>query len=95
MNDEISQSDASLHAKYEASGRLLTWWQVGANFIGACIVTSYFVFFDRVFPTAQTQYTFYVVAIMFPVLVVIANRFFNYWQKDLEIFLLLTCSTGK
>ncbi len=89
MNDEISRSDASLHAKYEASGRWLTWWQIGANFIGASIVTSYFVFFDRVFPTSQIQYTFYVVAVMFPVLVVIAHRFFNYWQKDLKRYLLL------
>ena len=65
-------------------GRPIGWLQVAANFAGACIVTSYFVFFDQVFPTQQVQNTFYVVGIMFVGLVIIAMVFFSNWQKDLN-----------
>jgi phosphoserine phosphatase RsbU/P len=67
-------------------GRPLGWLQTIANFAGACIVTSYFVFFDRVFPSQQVQNTFYVVGIMFVGLVAIATIFFHNWQKDLYRF---------
>jgi sigma-B regulation protein RsbU (phosphoserine phosphatase) len=60
--------------------------QVVANLVGACIVTSYFVFFDQVFPAQQVQNTFYVVGIMFVGLVVIALVFHSNWQKDLNRF---------
>ncbi len=68
----------------------MSWWQIAANLIGAIIVTSYFVFFDRVFAAMRVQNTFVVVGIMFPVLAVIAFFFFNFWMKDLERFLQLT-----
>jgi sigma-B regulation protein RsbU (phosphoserine phosphatase) len=67
-------------------GRPIGWLQIVANFAGACIVTSYFVFFDQVFPAQQVQNTFYVVGIMFVGLVIIAMVFFNNWQKDLNRF---------
>ncbi|MCK5205712.1 MAG: HAMP domain-containing protein, partial [Desulfobacterales bacterium] len=67
-------------------GRPIGWLQVVANFAGACIVTSYFVFFDRVFPAQQIQNTFYVVGIMFVGLVIIAGVFFYNWRKDLNRF---------
>jgi len=86
MKGETLQPDTSLQAMFETEGRRLALWQVGANLIGALIVTSYFVFFDQVFPAVQIQNTFYVVAIMFPVLVVIASCFFYYWRKDLNRF---------
>jgi len=89
MNGETLGPDTSLEAMFETGGRRLGWWQVGANLIGACIVTSYFVFFDQVFPAVRIQNTFYVVATMFPVLVAIAFCFFYYWQKDLKRFLRL------
>ncbi|MGD8470297.1 MAG: SpoIIE family protein phosphatase [Desulfobacteraceae bacterium] len=63
--------------------------QVVANFAGACIVTSYFVFFDLVFPEQQMQNTFYVVGIMFIGLVIIAIVFFYNWRKDLNRFVAL------
>lgn len=78
MNGEKLRSASSLQAMYEAGGRRLGWWQMGANLIGACIVTSYFVFFDRVFPATRIQNTFLVVGFMFPVLVLIAVGFMNY-----------------
>jgi sigma-B regulation protein RsbU (phosphoserine phosphatase) len=67
-------------------GRPIGWLQLVANFAGACIVTSYFVFFDQVFPAQQIQNTFYVVGIMFVGLVVIAIVFFYNWGKDLNRF---------
>jgi sigma-B regulation protein RsbU (phosphoserine phosphatase) len=67
-------------------GRPIGWLQVVANFAGACIVTSYFVFFDQVFPDQQAQNTFYVVGIMFAGLVIIAIVFFYNWGKDLNRF---------
>ena len=75
MNGETLRSATSLQAMYESGGRRLGWWQMGANLIGACIVTSYFVFFDRVFPATRIQNTFYVVGIMFPVLVIIKIKY--------------------
>ena len=46
-------------------GRPIGWLQLIANFAGAGIVTSYFVFFDQVFRAQLVQNTFYVVGIMF------------------------------
>ena len=89
MNSETLRSDTSLQAMVETAGRQLTWWQTGANLIGACIVTSYFVFFDQVFSAMRIQNTFYVLGIMFPVLVLIAIGFLRNWQKDLDLFLRL------
>jgi Na+/melibiose symporter-like transporter len=89
MIGETLRPETSLQAMFEAGERRLRLWQVGANLIGASIVTSYFVFFDRVFPAGRIQNTFYVVAIMFPVLVAIAICFFYYWQKDLKQFIRL------
>ncbi len=60
------------------------WLQVVANFAGACIVTSYFVFFDRVFPAQQIQNTFYVVGIMFVGAGYYCYRFFLQLAKRSE-----------
>ena len=62
MNGEPIRPDKSLQSMFATHGRPLGWWMVGANLAGACIVTSYFVFFDRVFPVVRIQTTFYVVA---------------------------------
>jgi sigma-B regulation protein RsbU (phosphoserine phosphatase) len=89
MNSETPGFDTSLQALFESSGRQLTRWQTAANLIGACIVTSYFVFFDRVFPAMQIQNTFYVVGVLFPILVLIAISAMRYWQKDLNLYIRL------
>ena len=89
MNSETTGSDPSLQVMFEKSGRMLTWSHIGANLVGAGIVTSYFVFFDRVFPAIQIQNTFYVVGLMFPVLVLIAISSMRHWQKDLNLFIRL------
>jgi sigma-B regulation protein RsbU (phosphoserine phosphatase) len=86
MNGEKLRPDTSLQPMFETSGRQLTWWQTGANLVGALIVTSYFVFFDRVFPAMRIQNTFYVLGVLFPVLVFIAIGFLRHWQKDLDLF---------
>ena len=85
MTDKTSKYRKS-HGLMSYFGRPLGWLQMVANFAGACIVTSYFVFFDRVFPAQQVQNTFYVVGIMFVGLVVIALVFHSNWQKDLNRF---------
>ena len=85
MTDKTSKHRNS-HRLMSSFGQPIGWLQVIANFAGACIVTSYFVFFDQVFPAQQVQNTFYVVGIMFVGLVVIAIVFFNNWQKDLNRF---------
>jgi len=86
MNNTTSKPEASLAAMFKSVERRLTSWQLVANLIGASVVTSYFVFFDRAFNVTEMQHTFYVVAIMFPVLVAIAGVVMNYWKKDLEKF---------
>jgi sigma-B regulation protein RsbU (phosphoserine phosphatase) len=75
---------------FRTGGRSLGWWQISANLIGALTVTSYFVFFDQVFPAMRVQNTFVVVGIMFPFLAAIAFFFFNFWTKDLDRFLKIT-----
>ena len=89
MSRENLRPDSSLQAMFKTRGRRLTFWQVGANLIGACVVTSYFVVFDRVFPATGIRDTFYVVAVMFPLLVLIGNTCSILWQKDLDRFLAL------
>jgi sigma-B regulation protein RsbU (phosphoserine phosphatase) len=85
MTDKISKYSTS-HGLMSDFGRPIGWLQVIANFAGACIVTSYFVFFDQVFPEQEAGNTFYVVGIMFVGLVVIAIVFFQNWRKDLNRF---------
>jgi phosphoserine phosphatase RsbU/P len=89
MSGESRRHNPSLQAMFKTGGRRLAFWQVGANFIGACVVTSYFVFFDQVFAAVVIQNTFYVVAVMFPILVIIGNLLSGYWQRDLSRFLAL------
>lgn len=89
MNGETFRTNPSLQEMFRSRGRRLGWWQVGANFIGACTVTSYFVFFDQVFSEVQIQNTFYVVGLMFPLLSAIAFGLMFLWQKDLVRFLRL------
>ena len=90
MNANESRERESLHVMFRTGGRSVGWWQIGANLIGAITVTSYFVFFDQVFPDVQIQNTFYVVGIMFVFLAAIAMFIFYFWQKDLNTFLRMT-----
>jgi sigma-B regulation protein RsbU (phosphoserine phosphatase) len=86
MTDKASKYSDSHRLMPNLSWRSIGWLQVVANFAGACIVTSYFVFFDQVFPARQVQNTFYVVGIMFVGLCIIAGVFFHNWQKELNRF---------
>ncbi|MGD8342211.1 MAG: PP2C family protein-serine/threonine phosphatase [Desulfobacterales bacterium] len=89
MDTKDSGLQSSLLVMFRRNGRSIGWWQIVANLVGATTVTSYFVFFDRVFPAMWIQNTFYVVGIMFPFLAAIAFFFFNFWMKDLMRFLQL------
>jgi sigma-B regulation protein RsbU (phosphoserine phosphatase) len=90
MNGNKKEPGDSLQALFKSGGRGIGLWQIGANFAGAFLVVSYFVFFDQVLPTQQIQNTFYVAGIMFPVLVLIAIGFMYHWQKDLNRYLNLS-----
>ena len=87
MNAAMNPAPDSLNAMFQSFGRTNSWWQICANLVGAITVTSYFVFFDQVFPYINVQNTFYVLAIMFPFLAAIALFFFHHWRKDLNLFL--------
>jgi len=89
MKGKTVGSDTNISTMSKSVERRLTFWQLAANLIGAGVVTSYFVFFDRVFPIAEIQDTFYVVAVMFPVLVAIASFSMYFWQKDLKRYIYL------
>jgi sigma-B regulation protein RsbU (phosphoserine phosphatase) len=93
MDSTKNEGQGSLHALYRSGGRSVGWWQLIANLIGALVVTSYFVFFDRVFPATQVRNTFYVVGIMFPFLAAIASFIFYFWQKDLKLYLRLSAQS--
>jgi sigma-B regulation protein RsbU (phosphoserine phosphatase) len=90
MNDAMLPTQHSLKAVFQKFGRTVGGWQICANLVGAITVTSYFVFFDQVFPYTDVQNQFYVLAVMFPFLVAIAMIIFYFWQKDLNRFLRLT-----
>ena len=85
MKAAINPTQASLPALYRATGRSIGWYQIFANLIGALTVTSYFVFFDQVFPAMQIRNTFYVLAIMFIILVAATTIYFKMFRKEEEI----------
>ena len=64
----------------------LTFLTIMANLAGACIVTSYFMFFDPNIKIQRITKDLIVIGIMFVVLVVIATVFLSRWQKDLMRF---------
>ncbi len=90
MNATTNTGKDSKHVLFRSFGRTIGWWQMCANLVGALTVTSYFVFFDQVFPAIRIQNTFYVLGIMFPFLAAIAFFFFYFWRKGLNRFLQLT-----
>jgi sigma-B regulation protein RsbU (phosphoserine phosphatase) len=74
---------------YRFTVRTLGNLQIGANLVGAGIVTSYFIFFDQALPFDYIKRTIIVVGIMFAGLVMIASGFMHRWQRDLTRFILL------
>ena len=64
----------------------LTLLTIMANLAGACIVTSYFMFFDPNIKIQRITKDLIVIGIMFVGLVVIATVFLARWQKDLMRF---------
>ena len=56
---------------------------IGANLVGAIIVTCYFTFFDEAIASEQIRETFIVMGIMFIGLVILAAIISYRWQRDL------------
>ena len=69
--------------------RKLVFLNIGANLIGALIVTCYFAFFDQALKDEQITNTFIVLGVMFIGLVILATVVLNKWQKDLWRFIRL------
>ena len=67
----------------------LTFLIIMANLAGACIVTSYFMFFDPDIQVARITRDLIVIGVMFAGLVLIATVFLTRWQKDLKRFVQL------
>ena len=63
--------------------RQMTGSQIGANLAGAVTVTSYFVFFHATPMVGSAARTFGLLAVMFPLLVLIAVFYSRSWEKEL------------
>ena len=74
---------------YKSTRRKLGFLTIGANLIGALIVTCYFTFFDEALAASQIKGTFAVLGVMFIGLVVLASIVINIKQKDLWRFVRL------
>ena len=68
---------------YRSTRRRLGFLTIGANLIGALIVTSYFTFFDAALADEQIKGTFIVLGVLFIGLVILASIVINVRQKDL------------
>jgi len=68
---------------YRSTRRKLGFLTVGANLIGALIVTFYFTFFDAALANEQIKGTFIVLGVLFIGLVILASIVINVRQKDL------------
>ena len=64
----------------------LSLLNVGSNLVGACIVTAYFLYFDRMFPIPQVGPTLVVIAIMCIGLVIMGTVILQRWEADLVRF---------
>jgi len=62
---------------------------IGANLTGACIVTVYFSFFDKIRPIGEVNNVAMIVLIMFVCLTCIASRLEKKWSEDLNRFIQL------
>ena len=74
---------------YRSTRQKIIFLTIGANLVGALIVTCYFMFFDETISGEQIKATFIVMGIMFIGLVILATIISNKWQKDLWRFIRL------
>jgi len=72
---------------YKYTRLRLGFLTIGANFIGALVVTCYFTFFDEALAAEQIKDTFIILGVMFIALVILAAIVINHWQKDLWRFI--------
>jgi sigma-B regulation protein RsbU (phosphoserine phosphatase) len=77
------------------SRQKIVFLTIGANLIGALIVTCYFTFFDEGLVSEQITDTFIVLGIMFTGLVILAAIITKNWQKELWRFIRLKTDGDK
>jgi len=86
MTDSAERKRIPWHAFEIFFKRKLILLQIMANLVGACIVTSYFMFFDPYIKVQQIANDLIVIGIMFVGLVMIATFILKHWQKDIRQF---------
>jgi len=86
MSDPATRKRIPWHAFKIFFRRKLIRIQIMANLAGACIVTSYFMFFDPNIKVQQITNDLIVIGIMFVGLVLLATFILNRWQKDMLQF---------
>ncbi len=86
MNDRVATKKNPWRYTKTILRHKLTLLSVGANLVGAGIVTSYFLFFERTFGYENIENYFVVIGVMFVVLVIIGIIFFRFWLKNLVKF---------
>jgi len=74
---------------YKSTRRRLGFLTIGANLIGALIVTCYFTFFNEALAAEEIKDTFAVLGVLFIGLVIFASIVINIKQKDLWRFVRL------
>ena len=75
-----------LQTAYRRFGRQVMGSQIWANLTGALIVTSYFAFFYEKQSSGDILGNYVMLAGLFPILVLIANRNYRRWEKDLQSY---------
>ena len=78
------KSQSQLPTEFSRFRRRTTWSQIGANLAGAVTVTSYFAFFFTNTANRNATESFTLLAVMFPILVLIAAFNYGRWEKDLR-----------
>jgi sigma-B regulation protein RsbU (phosphoserine phosphatase) len=77
------------HATEMFMRRKLPLLVIVANFTGACVVSSYFIYFDQIRPLSQTGIMMWVIVSMLIALLVLGFTLTHRWQKSLVKFVRL------
>lgn len=74
------------HATEMFMTRKLPFLVIVANFTGACVVSSYFIYFDQIQPLSQTGIMMWVIVSMLIALLVLGFTLTHRWEKSLLKF---------
>jgi sigma-B regulation protein RsbU (phosphoserine phosphatase) len=89
MNQSKEKNDNPWQDIHTFMRRKLGILNIGANLVGAAVVTSYFILFDQALPETHISTTLITTGIMFFCLVIIGGVFSRRWGKDLDRYIQL------